>query len=93
MSPLNRIAPKFKQDISTLIYEIYAEDLSITLLNELYNNNIPVKLDEETNKYIITCKFKNFSNIISLLTAIFTETFYTLFEQSPEIHIECFVKE
>ncbi len=67
ISPLNRIAPKFKQDVSKLIHEIYAEDLSITILNELYNNNIPVKLNYETNTYIITCKLKNFTNIINIL--------------------------
>ena len=93
ISPLNRIAPKFKQDVSKLIHEIYAEDLSITILNELYNNNIPVKLNYETNTYIITCKLKNFTNIINILNAIFSEAFFTLFDQSPEIYMECIIKE
>lgn len=93
ISPLNRIAPKFKNNPTDLIQEVYSEDLSIAILNELYNNNIPVKLDYETNQYLITCKFKNFSNIITLVNAIFSEAFFTLFEQSPELHIECFIKE
>lgn len=93
ISPLNRIAPKFRQNITNLIHEIFAEDLSITILNELYNNNIPVKLDYETNTYIITCKFKNFANVINLINAIFSETFFTIFEQTPEIHMECTIKE
>ena len=93
ISPLNRIAPKFRQNITNLIHEIFAEDLSITILNELCNNNIPVKLDYETNTYIITCKFKNFANVINLINAIFSETFFTIFEQTPEIHMECTIKE
>lgn len=91
ISPLNRIAPTFRQDRKKLIHEIYAEDLSIAILNELYNNNIPVRLDD--NQYIITCKFKNFSNIIAILQAIFSDAFYTLFDQSPEIHLESIILE
>lgn len=93
ISPLNRIAPVFKQNLHKLIYELYEEDLTIAILNELYNNNIPVKFNYTTNEYIITCKFKNFSNIISVLQAIFYDVFFTLFDQSPEIHIDCIVKE
>lgn len=93
VSPLNRIAPKFKHQEYDLIYDVFTEDLSITILNELYNNNIPVKLDYSTNQYIITCKFKNCSHIIHVLTAIFSEVFYTLFNQTPEIHLECIMKE
>lgn len=76
-----------------LIQEIYSEDLSITILNELYNNNIPVKLDYDTNEYIVTCKYKNFSNVITIINAIFTEAFSTIFDQSPEIKMQCFLKE
>ena len=93
ISPLNRIAPKFKQDVSNLIYETYAEDLSITILNELYNNNIPVKLNYETNTYVVTCKFKNFTNIVTILNAIFSEAFLTLFDQTPEMYMECIIKD
>ncbi|MBO5143448.1 MAG: hypothetical protein J6C46_10770 [Clostridia bacterium] len=93
ISPLNRIAPKFRHDIDSLITDLYSEDLSITLLNELYNNNIPVQLNYETNEYIITCKFKNFNNIITLINAIFSETFFTLFDLAPNMHIECDIKE
>lgn len=93
ISPLNRIAPKFKQDVSNLIYETYAEDLSITILNELYNNNIPVKLNYETNTYAVTCKFKNFTNIVTILNAIFSEAFLTLFDQTPEMYMECIIKD
>lgn len=93
ISPLNRIVPTFKQDITKLIYEVYEEDLTIAILNELYNNNIPVKFNYNTNEYMITCKFKNFSNIISILQAIFYDAFFTLFDQSPEIHVECDIRE
>lgn len=93
ISPLNRIAPKFKQDTINLINEIYSEDLSITILNELYNNNIPVKVDYESNQYVITCKYKNYINILTLINAIFYETFFTIFDQIPEMNIECSIKE
>lgn len=93
ISPLNRIAPKFKRDTRNLVYEIYSEDLSITILNELYNNNIPVKFDYESNQYIITCKYKNYINILNLLNAIFYDTFFTIFDQTPEMNIECNIKE
>lgn len=92
ISPLNRIAPKFKHNSQDLIYELFTEDLSITILNELYNNNIPVKLNYETNQYIITCKYKNFSNIITLLNAIFCEAFLAIFDQTPEMHLDCEIK-
>lgn len=88
ISPLNRIVPKFKQNVNSLICEIYYEDLSTTILNELYNNDIPVKLDYETNKYIITCEFKKYISILNLLINIFTEVFRTLFEETPEICLE-----
>ena len=93
ISPLNRIASKFRYNAKDLIHELYTEDLSITIFYELYNNNIPVKINYSNNSYVITCKYKNFSNIITLLNAIFTETFVTIFDQSPEIHIECIIKE
>lgn len=92
ISPLNRVSPKFKQNVESLIYDIYAEDLSTTILNELYNNNLPVKYDYETNTYSITCKFKDFSNIVTLLTDIFSEVFSTIFDQSPEMHMESIIK-
>lgn len=89
VSPLNRIAPTFKQDIEKLIRDVYSEDLSIAILNELYNNNIPVILDN--NKYTINCKLKNFNNILSLVQAIFFDAFYTLFDQSPELYLESII--
>lgn len=92
ISPLNRIAPKYKYNTSSLIYEIYSEDLSTTILNELYNNNIPVKIDYENNKYIITCSFKNYMTTLNILLALFTEIFSTLFDQHPEIHFESIIK-
>ena len=92
ISPLNRIAPKFKQNIASLIYEIYSEDLSTTILNELYNNNIPVKINYETNKYIITCNFNDYLTTLNILISLFTEIFSTLFEQQPEIHFESTIK-
>ena len=49
VSPLNRIAPKFGHTTSSLIKELYYEDISISLLNEFYNNNIPVKLNDDNS--------------------------------------------
>lgn len=90
-SPLGRIAMKFKRDMQELIQEIYLEDISLTVLNELYNNNIPVVLEEE-NVYKVTCKYKNFNNVIALLNAVFNDAFYGIFEQSAEIKMECMIK-
>ncbi len=90
-SPLGRIAIKFKREIKDLIQEIYLEDISLTVLNELYNNNIPVTLEAD-NTYKITCKYKNFNSVISLVNAVFNDVFYSIFEQSAEFKIECSIK-
>lgn len=92
VSPLNRIAPKFGHTTATLIKELYSEDIIISLLNEFYNNNIPTKLNDD-NSFTITCKYKNFSNVLSITTAILNEVFFVLFSQSPEIHLDCILKE
>lgn len=91
ISPLGRIAIKYGHDERNVIKELYAEDISITILNELYNNNINVILDEE-GKYIIHCKYKNLSSIFSLIIAILDDIFYTMFEQTLEATIECKIK-
>lgn len=92
VSPLGRIAIKHGHNVKDLIEEVYYEDISITILNELYNNNIHVSLSEE-NVYIVTCKYKNLSNVFTLITAILNDIFYTMFRQTFEADIRCEVKE
>lgn len=90
-SPLGRIAIKYGHKIEELVEELYLEDTTLTVLNELYNNNIPVELGED-DSYKITCKYKNFNNVVSLLNAVFNDVFYSMFEQSAEIKMNCFIK-
>lgn len=92
VSPLNRIAPKFGSDKVLLLEDLYKEDVSITILNEFYNNNIPVRLDNSGN-YIIMCKYKNFNSVVTLVNAILNDVFYTLFEHNSEICMNCIIKE
>lgn len=92
VSPLNRVAPKFGHTTSELIQELYCEDISIKLLNEFYNNNIPIKLNED-NSYTITCKYRNFNNLITIINAILNDVFFALFNQSPEIQMNCMIKQ
>ncbi|MBQ9314424.1 MAG: hypothetical protein IJ220_05445 [Clostridia bacterium] len=91
ISPLGRIAIKYGHNVKDIIEELYAEDISITILNELYNNNIHVTLDAEDN-YVVNCKYKNISNVFSLITAILDDIFYTMFKQTFEATIKCEVK-
>ena len=86
-SPLGRIAVKYGHHTNDLIKELYFEDISLTVMNELYNNNIPVVLENE-NMFRITCKYKNFNNVIALINALFNDVFYGMFEQSAEIKID-----
>lgn len=92
VSPLGRIAVKYGHNVEELIEELYYEDISITILNELYNNNIHVSLNED-NVYIVTCKYKNVNNVFALITAILNDIFYTMFKQTFEADIRCEVKE
>lgn len=92
LSPLYRIALKYDKKIPELLEELYYEDLSIIVLNELYNNNIHATLQED-NSFRIECKYKNFNNVINVLTAILNNVFYTLLEQSVVIGMECEIKE
>ena len=91
ISPLGRIAIKYGHNVKSVIKELYAEDISITILNELYNNNIHVTLDEE-DFYVVNCKYKNMNNVFSLITAILDDIFYTMFKQTFEAIIHCEVK-
>lgn len=88
ISPLGRIAVKYGHNVKELIRELYIEDISITILNELYNNNIHVTLDEDDN-YIINCKYKNIGSIFTLVIAILDDIFYTMFEHSFQASIKC----
>lgn len=92
LSPLGRIAIKFGRKEEDVLKEIYNEDLETLVLNELYANNIRVKLLGD-NLYCISCKFKNFGNIVSLVTAIFTDVFYKMFEEKVKIKLECILEE
>lgn len=92
LSPLGRIAIKYGLKINNLLKDLYHEDIYITILSELYNNNIPITMQED-DSFLISCKYKNFNSIISLLTAILNDIFYTIFDQSAEIKIECILKE
>lgn len=91
ISPLGRIAIKYGHNIKELMEELYAEDISITILNELYNNNISIILDDDDN-YVVNCKYKNMNNVFSLITAILDDIFYTMFKQTFEATITCEVK-
>lgn len=92
VSPLGRIAIKYGHNVRNLIEEIYEEDISITILNELYNNNIHVKLNID-DTYVVSCKYKNINNVFSLITAILNDIFYTMFKQTFEANIRCEVRE
>lgn len=92
ISPLGRIAIKFGHDESELVEELYLEDIAITILNELYNNNIKVKLDEN-NVFLVSCKYKNLNNVFALIMATLDDIFYTMFNQTFEAEIKCEVKE
>ena len=92
ISPLGRIAIKFGRKSENIMFELYADDIQLMILNELYNNNIKVTLLEE-NLYQVTCKYKSFSSIITMVTAILNDIFYTMFQDTVDIKLDCIVKE
>lgn len=92
ISPLGRIAIKFGRKPENIMFELYADDIQLMVLNELYNNNIKVTLLEE-NLYQVTCKYKSFSSVISIITAILNDIFYTMFQDMVDIKLDCIVKE
>lgn len=92
ISPLGRIAIKYGHSEEELVEELYLEDIAITILNELYNNNIKVKLDEN-NVFVVNCKYKNMNNVFALIMATLNDIFYTIFNQTFEAEIKCEVKE
>ena len=92
VSPLGRIAIKFGHNTKKLIEELYYEDIAITILNELYNNNIHVALDDD-GMYVVNCRYKNINNVFSLITAILNDIFYTMFNRTFEADIRCEVRE
>jgi hypothetical protein len=92
ISPLGRIAVKFGHNVQELIEELYFEDIAITILNELYNNNIHVSISDD-NVYVATCRYKNINNVFSLITAILNDIFYTMFNESFEADIRCEIRE
>lgn len=91
LSPLGRIAIKFGRNEDELLKEIYMEDIETLVLNELYLNNINVKLVED-NKYLVNCKLKNFGNVASLVTAIFKDVFFKAFSEKISIGAKCVLK-
>lgn len=90
-SPLGRIALKFGHNVAELAQELCKDDIEIKILNELFSNNIRVTVLAE-NYYEVACKYKNFSSVISLITAIMKDTFFTLFERKIDVKMECLVK-
>ena len=92
VSPLGRIAIKFGRKVENIMFELYFDDLQLMILNELYNNNIKVTLVEE-NLYQVTCKYKSFSSVITMITAIMNDIFYTMFQSMVDIKLDCIVKE
>lgn len=92
LSPLGRIALKYGKITTNLLKELYNEDISITIMSELYNNNIPVVL-HDNGSFLVSCKYKNFNSIVSLLSAILNDIFFTIFDESAEIKISCIIKE
>ena len=92
ISPLGRIATKFGNNAEKLMFELYNDDIALMILNELYNNNIRVLLVDE-NLYEVTCKYKSFNSVISLITAILNDIFYTMFETKIDVKLECIVRE
>ncbi len=92
LSPLGRIAIKFGRTPEDVMAELYSDDIELMIMNELFNNNIKVIL-KQTNLYEVTCKYKSFSNAITIITAILNEIFYTMFQRKIEIKMECIVKD
>ena len=92
ISPLGRIAIKFGRKSESIMFELYSDDIQLMILNELYNNNIKVTLLEE-NLYQVTCKYKSFSSVITMITAILNDIFYTMFQDVVDIKLDCIVKE
>lgn len=92
LSPLGRIAIKYGHNVKQLIRELYSDDLQLMILNELYNNNIKVVLIEE-NLYQVTCKYKSLSSVISIITAVMKDIFYTMFKDVVDINLNCIVRE
>ena len=92
ISPLGRIAIKFGRKLENIIRELYNDDLQLMILNELYNNNIKVTLLEE-NLYQVTCKYKSFSSVMTMITASMKDIFYTMFQNMVDIKLECVIKE
>lgn len=91
-SPLGRIATKFGNKELELVEEFFRDDLEMKILNELFNNNMKVNFLND-NLYEVTCKYKNIGSVVSLVTAILKDTFYTLFERKIDVKLECIVKE
>lgn len=92
ISPLGRIAIKYGRKPEELMIELYNDDIELMILNELFNNNIKVVLLEE-NLYEVTCKYKVFNNVITLLTAILNDVFFTMFQSKIDVKMECLVRE
>lgn len=92
LSPLGRIAIKYGRKSDDLMTELYNDDIELMILNELFNNNIKVVLVEE-NLYEVTCKYKVFNNVVSLLTAILNDIFFTMFQSRIDVKMECLIRE
>ncbi len=87
-----RIALKFGRKAEDLILELYNDDIEMIILNELYNNNMKTILIGE-NSYEVNCKYKNVANIITLITAILNDVFFSMFQSKIDIKIECLIRD
>ncbi len=86
-SPLGRIAIKFGDTAEKIMTDICNEDTELTILNQLYNNNIRLALIDE-NLYEVSCKYKNLSNVIAMVTAVMNDVFYNMFQNEIDIKID-----
>ena len=64
ISPLGRIAVKFGRKPENIMYELYSDDIQLMILNELYNNNINLKIEQDILLYFIQ---QSINNIIFLI--------------------------
>lgn len=85
-----RIALKFGNNIETLTEELCYEDISIMTLNELFSNNLHVKIED--GNYVVTCKYKSVNNVFSLINVILNDAFYQMFHEPFEATLQCEVR-
>lgn len=88
VTPLNRIIPHYSKDFEDSIESALVEDFTYTILNELYNDNIPVKYDIENGIFTINCKQNKLTNIVNIIQGTFYDVYETLFKTVPILNID-----